>query len=129
MTWLSRFATSGREYQSLRPQIPLALAVIVLVLSVGCHCRETLTGAESLDGAVCDFGIYWPPRDPEENLPASVKPLLRGTLALDAKEPAHGGAELRLVVTVRRPSEEADRKFWNSELAFADIAWMSEVRV
>lgn len=117
--------------------ITLALAVVVQVLSVGCHREETstchheepLAAAESLDQAACDFDIYWPPRDPQEKDPASKNPLLRGTLTLDAKQAARAGVELRLVVTLTRPSEEADRQFWNSELAFADIAWMSEVRV
>jgi hypothetical protein len=107
----------------------LALAVVAQVLSVGCQRAEPLIGAESLDRATCAFDIYWPPRDPDENAPASTKPLLRGTLALDAKQVARGGAELRLVVTLARPSEEAGRQFWNSQLAFADIAWMKEVRV
>lgn len=122
---------------SRRALMALALAVVVHVVSAGCHREETptgervepLTGAESLDRAACGFDIYWPPRDPQENPPASAKPLLRGTLTLAAKPAARAGAEVRLVVTVTRPSEEADREFWNSELAFADIDWMSEVRV
>jgi hypothetical protein len=34
-----------------------------------------------------------------------------------------------LAVTITRPSAEPDRQFWNSQLAFADIAWMGKVRV
>lgn len=114
--------TSGRA-------IPLALALGVQFLCVGCDRAETLTAADSLDGALCQFSIYWPPRDPQENPSESAKPLLRGSLALDAKETPSGAAEVRLLVTVTRPSEETDRQFWNSQLAFADIAWMDEVRV
>ena len=107
----------------------MALALGVEFLCVGCDRTETLTAADSLDGAVCPFSIYWPPRDPQDNPPAWAKPLLRGSLALDSQQVARGGAEVRLVVTVTRPSDETDRQFWNSELAFADIAWMDEVRV
>ena len=107
----------------------LVLAVAQQTLSVGCQRAETLAGAEKLEGAACAFDIYWPPRDPQDAAPASAQPLLRGSLALEAKPAARGGAELRLVVTMTRPSEEVDRQFWNSQLAFADIAWMKEVRV
>ena len=122
---------SAYDRASSERAIALALALGVQFLCVGCDRVDTLTAADSLDGAVCPFNIYWPPRDPQENASASAsaKPLLRGSLALDAKQTPRGGAEVRLVVTVTRPSEETDREFWNSQLAFADIAWMDEVRV
>lgn len=122
-------ASSAHVGPTSRRAIPLALALGVQLLCVGCDRVETPTTADSLDGVVCPFSVYWPPRDPRDNPPESAKPLLRGSLALDAKQVARGGAEVRLVVTVTRPSEETDRQFWNSELAFADIAWMDEVRV
>lgn len=130
-TWLggARVAGLGKTREGRRRAIPLALVVVLSVLSVGCQRAETLTAAEDLDRAVCVFDIYWPPRDPQEPAPASTKPLLRGTLALDTTPAARGATELRLVVRITRPSEEADRQFWNSELAFADIAWMNQVRV
>ena len=112
-----------------RTSIPLVLAPAVLALMIGCHRSKTLAAAESLDGAASDFAIYWPPTDPQENPVASVLPLLRGTLALDTKQTTGGPAELRLVITITRPSAEGDRQFWNSQLAFADIDWMGEVRV
>ncbi|MCY2987155.1 MAG: hypothetical protein NTY19_04705 [Planctomycetota bacterium] len=120
-------ASSAHDDLATRRAIVLALGV--QFLCVGCDRTKTLTAADSLDGAVCPFSIYWPPRDPQDRLPASAKPLLRGSLALDAKQAARGEAEVRLVVTIARPSEETDRQFWNSELAFADIPWMDEVRV
>ena len=107
----------------------MALALSMELLCFGCNRAETLTAADSLDGAVCPFSVYWPPRDPQDNSPESAKPLLHGNLALDAKLAARGGVEVRLLITVTRPSEETNRQFWNSELAFADIAWMDEVRV
>jgi hypothetical protein len=133
----STVAAVGQQRQGFRTAIPLALAVVVQVLSLGCHREESLTATESVDHTLgesldrtnCDFSIYWPPKDPQENPAASTKPLLRGTLTLDSKQAAGGAAELRLVVTVTRPSEEADRQFWNSQLAFADITWMNQVRV
>lgn len=122
-------ASSAHDRRNSRSLIALALALGVQFLGAGCDRTEALTAADTLDGAVCPFNVYWPPRDPQENPPASAKPLLRGSLALDAKQTPDGGAEVRLVVTITRPSEETDRQFWNSELAFADIAWMDEVRV
>jgi len=122
-------ASLAYEGPTARKAVALALALGVQFLCVGCERAETLNAADSLDGAVCPFSIYWPPRDSHENPPASARPLLRGTVALNAKQMPSGGAEVRLVVTITRPSEETDRQFWNSQLAFADIAWMDEVRV
>ncbi len=104
------------------------LAVVVVLLS-GCHRAETPAAAEKLDHPTSKFGIYWPPRDPEEPRAKALPPLLNGTLAVEAREQAQGGAEMRLAVTLTRPAAEADRRFWNSALAFADIDWMDEVRV
>jgi hypothetical protein len=100
----------------------------LFLLSVGCQRVEPLSGAEKLEHATCDFGIYWPPVDPDAARPTAVKPLLNGTLVLDATERTQGEAEVRLVVTLTRPSTEADRESWNSVLAFADIPWMDQVR-
>ena len=137
MDWLSRVFTFIEKCGNCRISITLTLTIILQALSIGCHreetttkkCEDSLTAAESLDQAACDFDIYWPPRDPQDRKPASKNPLLRGTLDIETKQAAADGDELRLVVTLTRPSEEADRRFWNSELAFADIAWMSQVRV
>jgi hypothetical protein len=106
-----------------------AFAAAVLLVSAGCHRGETPAAVEKLDQATSRFDIYWPPRDPEEARAKSMPPLLNGTLAVDAKEQTQGGTEVRLAVTLTRPSAEADRRFWNSALAFADIDWMDEVRV
>jgi hypothetical protein len=103
-------------------------AALLLLQLVGCQRVDPLTGAEKLDHATCDFGIYWPPVDAEVARPTAVKPLLNGILALDATKQASGAAEVRLVVTLTRPSTEADRERWNSVLAFADIPWMDQVR-
>lgn len=115
--------------ERVRSVARFALVLAMLVLSFGCNRMEPLSGATEMDQATCSFDIYWPPRDPEEAVPPSGKPLLKGRLAVNTQELPQGRSELRLVVTITRPSEEADRKHWNSELAFADIAWMREVRV
>ncbi len=109
--------------------IVLVVALAAQAFSFGCRHSTTLTAADSLDGAVCPFSIYWPPRDPEESPPASTKPLLRGNVTVEATKAADGGSEVQFLVTITRPSEESDREFWNSALAFADIDWMDEVRV
>lgn len=136
--------TSAHVHPIGRLFVTVALAACLQVFAAGCRRAETptapaesladpssapLTTAESLDGAACEFRISWPPQDPQEENPASAKPLLRGNLAVEAKSAEGGGAEVRLVVTLRRPSEEADRKFWNSQLEFPGIGWMDEVRV
>ena len=120
----SRFSAGAKSSRIL-----FGLMATLLLASTGCHREEPLAGAKELDHATCDFAIYWPPADPEKASPQSLKPLLKGTLALDAKAQPSGGTVVRLVVTLRRPSAEADRQHWNSVLAYDDIAWMSKVRV
>ena len=119
--------TTPPHHNPVSPR-PFALT-LTLALLLGCNPTRTLKDADTLDGAVCPFNIYWPPQDPENEPPDSAKPLLRGNLTLDVTEAADGAAELRLTVTVTRPSEEEDREFWNSRLAYADIDWMDQVRV
>jgi hypothetical protein len=97
-------ASSAHDRPTSRSQLPLALALAVQFLCVGCDRAETLTAADCLDGAVCPFSVYWPPRDPQEDPPTSAKPLLRGSLALHATQTSRGGTEVRLVVTIARPS-------------------------
>jgi len=100
-----------------------------LLLSVGCHRGEVASSGDKLDGATCAFDIHWPPLDPEGTLAELDRPLLNGVLSVEANEQPQGGAEMRLAVTITRPSTEDDRLHWNRELAFADIAWMDQVRV
>ena len=107
---------------------------IVACVAAGCMSGggqhvEPLAGSEKLDHATAAFGIYWPPQDPEEAHAASTKPLLRGTLTVNASEQPAGDTVLQLTVTLTRPSAEADREYWNKVLAYADIPWMDQVRV
>ncbi|MEQ8791694.1 MAG: hypothetical protein RIC55_35855 [Pirellulaceae bacterium] len=113
--------------RQLRTLLAPFLVAPCLLLALGC-AAEPLAG-EKLDGVVRNFDIYWPPRDPEEIAETSARPLLRGAVALEERPDASGGCELQLAVTITRPSEESDRQFWNTQLAYADLAWMDEVRV
>ena len=122
-------SSPDHDRPSSRSLIALALAFGLQLLCLGCNHTEAPVAADSLDGAVSPFSIFWPPRDPQEKSPIPARPLLCGEMTLDTKQTERGGAEVRLAVTLTRPSEETDRQFWNSQLAFADIAWMNEVRV
>ena len=108
----------------------IASAVALGILPVGCRRQEALREAKPLDGATCDFDILWPPRDPELPRPSWIRPLLKGRLAIAAERKGDGSsAAVRVAVTLTRPAEEADRKYWNSALAYRYLDWMSEVRV
>ena len=101
------------------------LASLVTIVGASCRRVEPPISEHALPEARCPFAIYWPPRDPSHDVPASFKPLLRGSLAFAAKDIGDGVAQANLVVTITRPSAEVDREFWNSQLAFADIALQS----
>lgn len=100
-----------------------------LLLFLGCDRAQPVSQADDLRPAACHFGIYWPPKDPEEAQAKSARALLKGTLNVAAEASTGGAASLRLAVTLTRPSEEADREYWNSALAYSNVAWMEEVRV
>lgn len=95
----------------------------------GCDRTPALSPPDDLRPASCDFGVYWPPKDPEEAGAKSARALLQGSLNVASGESTDGSATLRLAVTLTRPSEEADREYWNSTLAYSNVAWMEEVRV
>lgn len=101
----------------------------LFLLFLGCDRAQPVSQADDLRPAACDFGVYWPPKDPEEAQAKSAQALLKGTLNVIAEESPHGAATLRLAVILTRPSEEADREYWNSALAYSNVAWMEEVRV
>ncbi len=124
-----RIAHAGVGCPHPRTLVTLGFGLTLVLLPVGCHHGPPATKADKLDRATTMFDIYWPPRDPDAGRAASVKPLLSATMAVDAREQAHGRAEVRVVVTITRRSMEEDRRSWNKTLAYADIAWMSEVRV
>jgi len=108
---------------------PFDLVAVLLLLSFGCSHKEPIPEAKELDRTTCGFDIYWPPEDPEQALPLSEKPLLKGLLTLVEEKQPGGAAGIRLAVALTRPSQQTNRNHWNSTLAFADITWMEEVRV
>jgi len=103
--------------------------VVLLLSAIGCGHTDPLPDAAELRETTRGFDIYWPPEDPEGTMPPSARPLLKGALVLAAEPQPGGGSAVRLSIALTRPSSEADREFWNSELAFPDLAWMSKVRV
>jgi hypothetical protein len=123
------YATDRDVSAASRCWSALLIAILTYGAGLGCHQREAASTAPELHGELSDFRIYWPPQDPEQQTAKPPRPLLHGSLGLDATTTATGEASLKLVVAITRPAEEADRQFWNTQLAFADIAWMNQVRV
>lgn len=113
----------------MRPAILMHPVLGLLLLSFGCARGGPISGAEELRSTTSDFNVYWPPRDPEEAVEKSVKPLLKGTLGVVAEAEPRGPTALRLVVTLKRPSDQSDRDHWNSTLAYSNVDWMEQVRV
>jgi len=85
--------------------------------------------SEAIDGTTHGFSIHWPPIPPEAETAAGIPPLLRGDVSLRESSSPDKSRALEISLTIRRPSSEEERKFWNSRLAFADVPWMNEVRV
>lgn len=108
---------------------PFRAAVFYLplaILVVGCGRKAPKLPELEKSSQVID--IHWPPADPEETNVLREKPLLQAVV--EFKEPkSDSPEELSLRVIVKRPSAEADRKYWNSKLAYADLGWMENVRV
>lgn len=103
------------------------MGVLCCLLAFGC-AGESIEPAR-LNGAMSSFDIHWPPRDPENANARTAQPLLLGSIALEEVSFAAAESELRLALTITRPSTESNREFWNSRLAYADLSWMDEVRV
>ena len=129
MVWPLAIGILCDEPGHRRPAILFDLVAALLLLLFGCSHKEPIPEARELDHATCSFDIYWPPEDPEQALPLSEKPLLKGMLTLVEEKQPGGAAGIRLGIMLTRPSQQTDRNHWNSTLAFADIAWMEEVRV
>ncbi len=121
--------TIGTLGRPVAVAIELGVALALLLLSPGCGCDETPSTPGRRFHTASGFPIYWPPADPAEAPPKSLRPLLTGTLTLDAQEQPPGETEVRLAVTLTRPSTEDDRNSWNTVLAYGDVPWMEEVRV
>ena len=72
--------------------------------------------------------IHGPPAEPEETDMLRENPLLRAVVEFEMWE-LGSPEELRLRVIVKRPAMEVDRKYWTSNLAYADLGWMESARV
>ena len=92
-----------------------------------CHSQETKV-QQNFSGQF-DFDIYWPPREVKLDESPNDQPLLRGELTIQEALATRTTSEIQVQMTLTRPSEEAERAYWNSKLSFADIEWMEEVRV
>lgn len=108
-----------------------ALSLLLLMFIFGCrHDPEiAVVPSQRKHVAMDEFDIHWPPVD-LENQPEKIKrPLLRGSVAVTETVTVTDHRALEITVTITRPSTEADREFWNSQLSFADLPWMDDVRV
>lgn len=82
-----------------------------------------------LDGGTHAFDIYWPPVAPKAEGNRARQPLLSGSVAIRETNEGGDSIALEIAVKITRPPTERDREFWNSQLAFADVPWMDEVRI
>lgn len=92
-------------------------------------CTSERHTGQPLDGSMHDFEIYWPPIALESKSTSGRVPLLRGDISFKELRTTGQSGSLEIVVTITRPSDEAAREFWNSQLAFSDVPWMDQVRV
>lgn len=105
-------------------------ALVLALLTLISGCRDATSQKEVLlPAAKADFFIFWPPQDASENTGSSVPPLLQGEVWVTGETDAEGSSVLRIRMHLIRPSGEAERQFWNSQLSYADLDWMNEVRV
>jgi len=98
-------------------------------MATGCSTSVPTPQLDAWQRTVEPFEVYWPPIDPESATESATRPLLEGELTIAAEPFTGAPAAVRMSVTLVRPSAEADRLYWNKSLGFADIEWMSEVRV
>lgn len=91
--------------------------------------RDESRFSEPLARTKHEFDIHWPPIAPNGKTASTNPPLLRGDVSIKESSSSGQSCTLEITVTIRRPVDESERKFWNSQLAFADVPWMDEVRV
>jgi hypothetical protein len=101
----------------------------IALLAAGCSASTPVSQLPVLQSKIEPFEVHWPPLDPDVKPTSTPRPLLKGELAVAAEPSVGGSSTVRAAVTIVRPSAESDRAYWNKSLGFADIAWMSEVRV
>ncbi|OGV64516.1 MAG: hypothetical protein A2283_20820 [Lentisphaerae bacterium RIFOXYA12_FULL_48_11] len=75
------------------------------------------------------FTIDWPLQVASAKQDEQKLSLLHGETKVKLIELKNGKQALKIVVAVTRPSNERQRTFWNSTLAYPQYNWMSAVRV
>ena len=108
-------------------QVAAITCTVLLTCVLG--CRHESDQHDFLHGSAHDFHIYWPPIAPKFKEPTNKRPLLHGNVSIKETTTATEDCTLEICVTITRPSTERHRQFWNSQLSFADLPWMDQVRV
>ncbi len=76
-----------------------------------------------------DFGVYWPPQDPESPQGPAGQPLLLGQLRVRQTDSPQADATHTVSIQLTRPHDEEHRETWNARLAYREYDWMRRVRV
>jgi len=108
-------------------RLRMALVAVALI-ATGCNASTPEPLPAVLHATTEPFEVSWPPADPASKT-AARRPLLKGELMIAPQPSVVEPPALRASVRLVRPASESDRLHWNKSLGFADIAWMSEVRV
>lgn len=87
------------------------------------------TNAAAPGPRALDFDVFWPPRDPAEPPASAGRALLNGRVTVRLTELQDMDKAMCIRIALNRPSDEAARKFWHSQLAFPQYDWMKSVRV
>lgn len=78
---------------------------------------------------VFDFGVHWPPQDPEAPEGPVGDPLLLGQLQVRKADLPDSAVGLAFAVELTRPDDEQARESWNSRLAYREYDWMRRLRI
>ena len=105
------------------------VAICALLLASSCSQQSQKNLLEPFSEQGYKFNIFWPPVDPTKEDLWNRQPLLNGKVSIKEASDAGEDAFLQLTVLVERPSEESNRLYWNSQLEFADVPWMDDVRI
>ncbi len=106
-----------------------SLAVFVLAFSSCSESPDQESVPVSPPRELLDFGVYWPPQDPEAPEGPAGKPFLLGQLQIRQGDSPGDGSSLTATVQLSRPSGEDDREVWNNRLAYREYGWMRKLRV
>ena len=111
---------------------PCAKPSLLLVLLWTCCWAWVAGAAEKVTQTETnrlEFEVFWPPKAPSESPASGARPLLQGCMIVRPEHLSDGTLLVHLRILLSRPSDEAGREFWNSQLAFPEYDWMRYVRV